>query len=288
MRPSNSIELLKAGAALALLGRPQDSHKAVVASWSGGIDSTAVIAHLAARGYDISCVTFGIYGGEMAKREARARNALIPELLAIAAFNGGSITFTRETHSPWIWAFSADGVEIPRRNKHIIDRLATVYATERRAKNLALGEYTGADTWLVQDHVEQRDADHRTLAAYLLAEYGLAWRLISLQDFGESRYKVDRVRLLAALIGDASFDTTVCLVDSEKHCGECYKCVERHAAFVRALGYDRTEYEHDPAAHPDFDVYRQQMAGFNLRAQLDNFPSSHPMPTGAPRLAEGE
>lgn len=281
--PVSSRELLMAGARVGMLGTPAQPHRRVVASWSGGIDSTAVLAHLCARGYEVLAVTFNIYGGLMARREDHAREQLWPELQAVSAYAGGTLEHITELDtSKWLWAFSADSVEIPHRNKRLLDRLVSCYAPMHRdCTNVALGEYTGADSWLVRDHVASSDADHRALASYLFAEYGLSWRLISLQDFGESRYKVDRVRLLAAIMGDAAFDTTVCLVDSLLHCGACYKCVERHAAFMLALGRDRTQYLTDPAAHADYNTYRQQMRGYSLTAAHANFPTQAAMPEPA-------
>jgi hypothetical protein len=278
--PATSPEFMRGVmASVSYLGRPTAAHSEVVASWSGGIDSTAVVAHLCARGYDVLAITLGIYGQNFGQRERRARELLKPELEILAMEAGGALRYMEEKESGWIWAFSPDGIEIPRRNKHIIDRLCDHYARRyTTTRNIALGEYTGADTWLVRDHVAASDADHRSLASYLYAEYGMSWRLLSLQDFGESRYKVDRARLLGAVLGDAAFDTSVCLVDSAEHCGECYKCVERHAAFLLALGRDRTPYMRDPKLHPFYQHYCQQMRGHNITVPRDNFPTTAPMP----------
>jgi len=129
---------------------------------------------------------------------------------------------------------------------------------------VGMGEYIGADTWAVKDHVGAHDADARYLAAYLLYEYGLNYRLMTLADFGESRYKSDRVNLLVNAIGpDAALLTTNCMDSFSLHCGRCYKCVERHAAFeiVLGRGEDSTEYVVNPETVDYYVQYEKQMQG---------------------------
>lgn len=238
----------------------------VVCSWSGGIDSTGVVASLLKQGHTVRAVTFDIYGGAFWDREEAARRQLFTRLREL-----GDVEW-RQRDAKWIWAFSPDGVEIPRRNKHILDRLATVEAPEFDTKTVGMGEYIGADTWLVRDHVSAHDADARALAAYLYYEHGLDYRLITLADFGESRYKVDRLRICRDAIGDAISLTSVCLRDFPVHCGECYKCVERAVAFDLLEERDRTEYQRDPRAAVDYATYRMQMCGMNPTRSMDAFP----------------
>lgn len=235
--------------------------KWVVASWSGGIDSTAVIANLLRRGWQVEAVTLRIYGGEFGRREAKAREILGSTLDRIAKENGGGLLFTTKD-AKWIWAFSPDGVEIPRRNKHIMDHLITTEMMPRGITNLAMGEYVGADTWLVRDHVAAADGDHRSLSAYLYHEYGVDYRLLSLQDFGESRYKSDRMKLGWDVIGPAMLFTSNCLTDGPIHCGECYKCLERRAALMTLGLADLTEYATDPTEKSEMlGKYLRQMTG---------------------------
>lgn len=234
----------------------------VVASWSGGIDSTAVLAHLLYRGWEVKAVTLTIYGNKFGKREGLARERLKPFLQKVADDRGGRISYTTKP-ADWIWAFSPDGVEIPRRNKHIMDHLITTEMIPIGVTNLAMGEYIGADTWLVKNHVAAADADHRSLSAYLFQEYGLSYRLLSLQDFGESRYKSNRMKLGWAVIGPAMMLTSNCLIEGDRHCGKCYKCLERRAALLELGHTDETEYEIDPeVANPTaIMLYQRQMRG---------------------------
>lgn len=234
--------------------------RTIIASWSGGIDSTGVVAQLLSRAEPthLVCVTLTIYGGLFGARERAARTQLRPLLEALAAKHGHRVEFEEEP-ADFLWAFSHDGVEIPTRNKRILDRLVTI-AEMADARDIAMGEYIGADSWVVRDHVAGHDADARALGAYLYAEYGLSWRLWTLADFGESRFKADRLQIGMRAIGQGMGLTSNCLVDSERHCGRCYKCVERAAAFMLAGVPDPTDYAAAPNAHPMFGAYLAQQA----------------------------
>lgn len=233
----------------------------VVATWSGGIDSTAAIGNLLQRGYHVQAVSliFGQIG--FIEREREARRNLLPILQDIPKKYGTSGSLThKEKKADWLWAFSHDGLEIPRRNKHIMDHLIVTEMIPQNIYNIAMGEYIGADTWVVTDHVSAADCDHRALGAYLYLEYGMKYRLISLADFGESRYKSDRLRLGLLSIGaDAMGLTTNCMHASAIHCGECYKCQERAAAY-KTLGLpDPTEYLYPPEKGDRYNLYLEQM-----------------------------
>lgn len=235
--------------------------KQVVASWSGGIDSTGVLANLLVAGFNVKAITLQMYGGKFGERERKARNQLFPILSKIAERNGGLLNHI-EKNADWIWAFSPDEVEIPRRNKHIIDHLVASELIPNKINNIAMGEYVGADSWLIKDHVGAADADHRSLSAYLYYEWGIQYRLISLQDFGESRYKSDRVRIGWNVLGPAMFLTSNCLMDSEVHCGRCYKCLERQVAFQTLGIADKTVYQTRlNKDDPVFQLYLRQMIG---------------------------
>lgn len=229
----------------------------VVASWSGGIDSTGVIANLLYHGWEVHAVTLEFGPQHYLAREREARAKLLPELQKLGSSSRALTLTTREAN--WLWEFSPDGKEIPRRNKHIMDHLLMKEALPRGIKNLAMGEYIGADTWVVTDHVPARDCDHRALSAYLYLEYGMEYRLISLQDFGESRYKSDRLALGWQRLGLAIRHTTNCMADRLTHCGKCYKCIERSVAFDVLHLEDTTAYLEDPRDHPLRERYRKQM-----------------------------
>jgi len=262
--------------------KPAGKYADVVASWSGGIDSTGVVASLLLNGYRVRLVTLNIYGGDFAKRERAARENLMPVLKDCATEGDGEIIAHDEYEASWIWAFSPDGTEIPRRNKHIIDHIITAHCMPRGIKNIGMGEYIGADSWLVRDHVGGSDADARSLAAYIVAEYGLEYRLLTLADFGESRYKVDRLGLLVEAIGPHGAGlTSNCLYDYDQHCGRCYKCIERSVSFKMLGLKDPTEYIIDPTKSETWVMYQQQMMGENIVRHFSAVDEDVRMPKGA-------
>lgn len=252
--------------------------KKVVVSWSGGVDSTAVLACLIDAGYECLAVSNTLYDKRTpryAERERMARSLLRPALIQKAVNNGVRVQFD-EIDGECIWEFALRDeagnvtMAIPQRNKRILDLLMARYVMPRGWMNIAMGEYVGVDTWVVRDHVPPNDCDHRALSAYLYSEYGIGYRFVSLADFGESRYKSDRVALGAKHI-DMSL-TTNCMADSALDCGACYKCVERAAAFDVAKLEDRTRYVRDPRMNLSYPVYVQQMHGYRVSAPYANFP----------------
>ena len=245
------------------MGNPND--KFVHVTWSGGIDSTAVIGQLLLNGYAVQPVTLVFGRPGYRDREAVARGRLTawfenryPETFFAPIMRSGHFLDSFEEGG-------LEGAGIPRRNKHILDFMMTNYVMPSDGYYLAMGEYIGADTWLVKDHVGAHDADSRYLASYMLLEYGLGYRFMALNDFGESRYKSDRVQLLVDAVGEeAALWTSNCMFGTkEAHCGKCYKCVERHVAFELVLGPEVpcAVFENDPVMHPAYEAYRQQMAG---------------------------
>jgi len=233
----------------------------VVISWSGGIDSTALLANLLHRGYEVTAIALDFYGKKFCRREHEARCNLMPFLSRLP----GRYSFFRQDGS-FLWNFSPDGKEIPRRNKHIMDYLITREMMHRKIFNLGMGEYVGADTWLVRDHVGSHDADARALETYLYIEYGIDYRLFTLRDFGESRYKSHRLKLGFDVLGNGMYHTTNCLENKLIHCGGCYKCIERAVAFSLVTADDPTKYEVDPKDHPSYDAYLKQMTGREVEA----------------------
>jgi hypothetical protein len=238
--------------------------KRVVATWSGGIDSTGVIANLLSHDWQVLAVSLAGFNREtMDSRERAAREALRPHLEAL-----GEIEF-RETSGAWLSAFAVEPDVIPTRNKRMLDHLIAHWASPRGISNLGMGEYIGCDSWVVRDHVGAADCDARSLTAYLYEQYGMDWRLFTLADFGESRFKSDRVGIGFEAIGQAITLTTNCLHDVPVHCGRCYKCYERAAAFDETGIVDDSEYAEDPRASDHYHLYRRQMAGERVSVAYD-------------------
>lgn len=228
--------------------------KKIVVSWSGGIDSTALVANLANAGYEIHAYRLGgIYPLLFEGRELDA----IRNLMKIPIIKE-HVKFFNQEDGRWLWYFSGDRKEIPKRNHRILDRMviwADVYGTQ----NIGMGEYIGADSWVVTDHVDMGECDTRSLTAYLYSEYGLKYRLFTLDNFGDARFKSKRINIGKNIIDDAMFLTTNCLENTELHCGKCYKCVERHVGMMKSFGYDNTEYACNPNLSPYYEKYIRQM-----------------------------
>lgn len=243
----------------------------VYCSWSGGIDSTALIGQLLRHEFKVVAIPVEFYsrhGSEMMLREAEARRAIAEQL-----FSQYDNFLLQDTATLGCIAecFEMANGEIPRRNRHLIDWMLARYwkwFPEGRI-NIGLGEYIGADSWVVSDHVPAADADSRALTSYCYSEWGLGVRLWTLANFGESRYKKHR---LAQGIESCGLDimdlTTNCMRNGSLHCGECYKCIERHAAFMSCCGDDRTFYK----KHPNIGLvnkYMDQMA--DIKQEIDDW-----------------
>lgn len=250
----------------------------ILCTWSGGIDSTAVLGQLLSHGHVVRPVSIELpYGPDFNMREWRARKWLWPylEKLAnepqqMAALNDALLLDGRWLEDLFSESSGeGDGLrEIPRRNKRIMDHLLATYGV----REIAMGEYIGCDTWTVQDHVPAQDCDARALTAYLYSEYGMGYRLWTLADFGACRYKHERLAIgIDALGVEAMAKTTNCLHDRLEHCGTCYKCVERAAAFHILDLEDATFYDEDPTKHKEFGTYLIQMSGRFARADHASF-----------------
>jgi len=250
--------------------------RTVVVAWSGGIDSTALVGCLLKAGHAVVAVAMPMYRGfamRMERRESRARedvsNGLLEKWKTEASWSK-TLPLLLDLDDDWhavVGGFATPDGEIPTRNRRLIDRLVAKHLPAHDSMDLGLGEYVGCDTWLVRDHVGAVDCDARSLTAYLFNQYGMGYRLWTLADFGESRYKADRLLLGIRSLGlDVMTSTTNCLNDVEVHCGDCYKCEERRAAFdVLGIG-DPTEYAREPDA-VRVAQYRRQMRGDDLERE---------------------
>lgn len=227
------------------MGTPQN--KTVAVTWSGGIDSTAVVGQLLHAGYEVIPVAIKMGPYHFMKNEQRARDE-------ISHYFGERYPSTwnkpREIDGEFLTLFSSDGgKEVLRRNKHILDYVMMNFVIAQDLYYVATGSHLGAYPPAV-DHLPGGDSDSREMIAYMLQEYGLAYQLITMLDFGPSRYKTDRIRqLLEHVPAPYCFQTYNCLTTSlpHMHCGRCYKCVERHAAFETiAHDSDKTRYETHP------------------------------------------
>lgn len=54
------------------------------------------------------------------------------------------------------------------------------------------------------------------------------------------------------------FKTTSCQLWYKKECGRCYRCAERHAAFLIIMGQDKTTYSHNPQLAEKWNHYKRE------------------------------
>ncbi len=238
--------------------------KFVFVTWSGGIDSTAVIAQCLAHGYTVQPVTLLFGGTLLQKREHQARMVLqdwftanYPDLYRDCALVDGK----------WLNTYFEVGkvaqMSVPRRNRLILDYMMANFVLPSDGYYLGMGTYIGSDTGVVE-HVPAHDADTRYLQAYLLQEYGYEYRLITCDTFGEARYKGDRVRQLVDVVGPKiALHTSNCGKNILVPCGNCYNCAERHVAFEEVLGrgFDSTVYQRSPSNWLWYNSYVKQHNG---------------------------
>ena len=239
--------------------------RSAIVTWSGGIDSTALLACLVSQSPTITALSFDMpYGPLFNKREADAREALWPTMMRHAVIAGCNLERTHRDAS-FLPSFenapghsdpTAAAGAIPMRNRLMIDYLCARWP---QRYCIGMGEYVGADSWVTKDHVTGLDCDSRALTAYLFENYGLSKQLVTLDHFGPCRFKDQRLKIGLDVIEDAMMLTTNCLNDNELHCGECYKCCERAAAFEAACDTDATKY----ATMPDRAMVERYKAQFS-------------------------
>lgn len=251
---------------------PNPNDKRIWATWSGGVDSTALMSQLLAAGFDVHPIVV-LFGPAAMRRNEMIARAEINEYFATRYPD----SWHKPVHVPgdFLNVFSSDGGrEVLRRNKHIMDYVMMNHVIPDDVYYIGTGTYVGADTSAV-DHLHGMDTDSRYLSAYLLSEYGLGYQHMSLGDFGTSRYKTDQVaQLIQFLPLNYAFATYNCMTGYDDfpgvHCGVCYKCVERHAAFLREVGADNTPYHTNPRNVPYFKDYLEHFKGNHIHLSWED------------------
>jgi len=231
----------------------------IVVAWSGGIDSTALVRSLSLAGHDVEAVLF-----ESSTPQGRREVNAVQRLWVSFKEKGPNCRLKLTIRPGHVLNAEANTFSDAGRNRRIIKMLREWSGSN----DIGVGQYTGTDTWLVKDHVGAEDCDARALTAWAYGEWGDKFKLWTLDDIGESRYKADRLQLLLDVCTqDEVCLTTNCLRhDSDGHCGECYKCIERAASF-RVLGYaDSTVYKAVPDASL-VNLYAARMRGRNVRME---------------------
>lgn len=115
-------------------------------------------------------------------------------------------------------------------------KLAAHYAQDQDISHVAIGSQLFAGVALIGDF-PRADVDPATLQASVPEGITV---ITGQMHKSVATYKLctkDR-RIL--------FETTSCQLWYKDECGQCFSCVERHAAFVTVMGYDHTTYLFDP------------------------------------------
>ena len=216
-----------------------------VVVYSGGLDSTVLLAHLLAEGREVHALTVN-YGQRHAREIESARAVCahygvehrVADLRALGEiFGSNSLTntavdvaeghYTEETMKTTV---------VPNRNM-ILLAVAAARAIALKADTLAYAAHGGDHAIYPDCRPEFADAmDHAI---------GLAdWHKVRLERPMVSWSKAEIVRRGAEL-GVPFALTWSCYKGGAKHCGRCGTCIERREAFRLAGVPDPTEYAPD-------------------------------------------
>lgn len=216
-----------------------------VVVYSGGLDSTVLLAHLLAEGREVHALSVN-YGQRHARELESARAVCahygvdhrVADLRALAGiFGSNSLTntavdvaeghYTEETMKTTV---------VPNRNM-ILLAVAAARAIALKADTLAYAAHGGDHAIYPDCRPEFADAMDRAIA---LAD----WHKVRLERPMVLWSKAEIVRRGAAL-GVPFALTWSCYKGGEKHCGRCGTCIERREAFHLAGVPDSTDYADD-------------------------------------------
>ena len=191
----------------------------VVQLMSGGFDSVGQAMLLLNQGHEVQplYIRFRLGGGKESKEINRSQECAqklgLPE--------------------PIIIRHRIPSSEYDRRD-HTLVELAAGIAREigYEAVAIATSYYPGTDAVA---NIDWEDMNPRSL------EQRAGMKVFTLE-----MHKGELLHQLEPAQKRILFDTTSCQLWFKLECGRCYRCAERHAAFIVALGYDNTVYNHNP------------------------------------------
>ncbi|MFM2131027.1 MAG: hypothetical protein RL646_230 [Verrucomicrobiota bacterium] len=210
--------------------------------YSGGVDSTVLLAHLRAEGREVHALSVDY--GQRHRRELDAARAVcahfgvphrVADLRALAPLFGANALTDGGVAVPegHYEEESMKATVVPNRNMLLIS-VAAAWAISLRATSVAYGAHGG-------DHAIYPDC--RPEFAEALD------RAVRLADWHELRLerpfvKMDKAAIVrrGAELGAPFALTWSCYVGGGRHCGKCGTCVERKEAFRLAGVPDPTDY----------------------------------------------
>jgi 7-cyano-7-deazaguanine synthase len=217
----------------------------VVVIHSGGMDSTVLLYHLRAEGFDVAALSVD-YGQRHRKELERAKEICrligvhheIADLSGLTRLLGGSALTNSSVDVPegHYAEESMKTTVVPNRNMLMMS-VAICWAVARKAQFVAYGAHAG-------DHTIYPDCRPEFAAAMDNAARLADWSEVGVLSPFVEMTKTDIARRGSEL--GVPFELTwSCYKGEERHCGRCGTCVERAAAFAAAGVLDPTDYE-DP------------------------------------------
>lgn len=215
----------------------------IVQCYSGGLDSTVLLYHLRAEGYDVE--PFSVNYGQKHDRELHCALKICSRLGLShycvdltghrGLFQGSSQTDEKVAVPEGHYAEeSMKATVVPNRNM-ILLALATARAISIKAKAVGYAAHAG-------DHAIYPDCRPHFANMMANAMYACDWEPIELKRPFIQMSKADIVKLGISLYVPFGL-TYSCYKGGVKHCGKCGTCVERKEAFSLAGVNDPTEYE---------------------------------------------
>lgn len=236
-----------------------DPSKTVLVLWSGGLDSTGLVANLLKKGYDVLPLHIASRHGPYFMREVN-RMTRLHTILSTYGMAGTLHPPLFKDLVPVMEAYRTSKDLVPNRNELFVQYASTVMK-EYGITQLGSGEYIGADKWVITYHVPTSDTEPVSFEKWLNYYVGPESRFWYLDDFGKAVYKNNRLAIGWEVIGEHMNVTTCCLSDTYQDCGICYGCIQRVAAFDTLNLTDLTDYGRDPRISWLYPYYRKQMEG---------------------------
>jgi 7-cyano-7-deazaguanine synthase len=221
----------------------------VVVIHSGGMDSTVLLYHLRAEGYQVAALSVDY--GQRHRRELESAKSIcslvgapheVVDLTGVIRLLGGSALTDLSVEVPegHYEEESMKATVVPNRNMLMLST-AICWAVARKAGFVAYGAHGG-------DHAIYPDCRPDFAEAMDRAARLADWHAVGIMSPFIRSTKADIARRGAEL-GVPFALTWSCYKGGARHCGRCGTCVERAAAFTEAGVADPTDYE-------DGDFYR--------------------------------
>jgi len=215
--------------------------KAVII-FSGGIDSTTLLYHIRAQGYDVTALTFD-YGQRHRKEidcaaKIAARIGVEHKVLDLTILNKvAASTITRQELEIPEGRYNEDIMKltvVPYRNLIMLS-IAAAFAASQWIPELFYGAHSGDHPIYPDCRPEFIEALNRTLAVG-------EWNPVRLRAPFSHMSKGEIIKL--GLKIEVPYELTwTCYKGKEKPCGKCGSCIERLEAFEYANAKDPLDYE---------------------------------------------